>query len=76
MNDKRLFEMRLPNGVGEQMLAHCYEKFDVKLEQGEYGPKLLGTQEELENGTHLVFYDIDPKAEEAAVKAVIDYAKE
>ena len=48
MADEKLYEMKLPNGVGEQMLAHVYEKFNVKLEQTEYGPKLLGSMEELE----------------------------
>lgn len=42
------YEMGLPNGVGEQMLAHAIEKFDVKLEHSEYGPKLIGQYEELE----------------------------
>ena len=43
-----VYEMKLPNGVGEQMLAHVYEDFNVELKQTEYGPKLLGTKEELE----------------------------
>ena len=30
------------------MLAHAIEKFDVKLEHTEYGPKLIGQYEELE----------------------------
>ena len=41
MDEKQEFEMGLPNGVGEQMLAHAIEKFDVKLEHSEFGPKLL-----------------------------------
>ncbi|MCQ2972732.1 MAG: hypothetical protein MJ209_05620 [archaeon] len=64
MNDERLFEMRLPNGVGEQMLAHCYEKFDVKLEQGEYGPKLLGTREELEKAQKFLYDAIEKRLKE------------
>lgn len=48
MAKENLYEMKLPNGVGEQMLAHVYEKFNVELKQTEYGPKLLGTREELE----------------------------
>lgn len=48
MDEKQEFEMGLPNGVGEQMLAHTIEKFDVKLEHTEFGPKLIGTYEELE----------------------------
>lgn len=48
MQDDELFEMKLPNGVGEQMLAHAIDQFDVELKQTEYGPKLLGKYEELE----------------------------
>ena len=64
MNDERLFEMRLPNGVGEQMLAHCYEKFDLKLEQSEYGPKLLGTQEELRKAQKFLYDAIKKRLHE------------
>ena len=39
--------MGLPNGVGEQMLAHAFEKFDIKLEQTEFGPKIIGEYDEL-----------------------------
>ena len=45
--EKEEFEMGLPNGVGEQMLAHAYDKFDIKLEQTEFGPKLIGEYDEL-----------------------------
>lgn len=48
MDEKQEFEMGLPNGVGEQMLAHAIEKFDIKLEHTEFGPKLIGSYEELE----------------------------
>ena len=47
VKEKQEYEMGLPNGVGEQMLAHAYEKFDIKLEQTEFGPKLIGEYEEL-----------------------------
>lgn len=43
------YEMKLPNGVGEQVLAHTIDKFEVKLKQTEYGPKLIGTEAELES---------------------------
>ena len=42
------YQMGIPNGVGEAMLAHAIDKFDVKLEQTEFGPKLIGSYEELE----------------------------
>lgn len=45
--EKQEFEMSLPNGVGEAMLAHAFEKFDFKLEQTEFGPKLVGEYDEL-----------------------------
>ncbi|WP_178648292.1 hypothetical protein [uncultured Methanobrevibacter sp.] len=48
MEDKQEFEMGLPNGVGEQMVAHAIEQFDIKLEQTEFGPKFIGTYDELE----------------------------
>ena len=47
--EKELFEMGIPNGVGEAMLAHAYEKFDIELEQTEWGPKILGEYDELVN---------------------------
>ncbi len=56
MDEKQEFEMGLPNGVGEQMLAHAIEKFDVKLEHTEFGPKLIGSYEELEK-TKIFLYE-------------------
>ena len=56
MDEKQEFEMGLPNGVGEQMLAHAIEKFDIKLEHTEFGPKLIGSYEELEK-TKIFLYE-------------------
>ncbi|OWT33220.1 hypothetical protein BGI41_03535 [Methanobrevibacter sp. 87.7] len=42
------YEMRIPNGIGEEMLSEAYEKFDVELKHTEYGPKFIGSMEELE----------------------------
>lgn len=56
MDEKQEFEMGLPNGVGEQMLAHAIEKFDVKLEHTEFGPKLIGSYDELEK-TKVFLYE-------------------
>ena len=47
MEEKEEFQMGLPNGVGEAMLAHAFEKFDVKLEQTEFGPKIIGEYDDL-----------------------------
>ncbi len=45
--EKQEFQMGIPNGVGEAMLAHAYEKFNFKLEQTEFGPVLIGEYDEL-----------------------------
>jgi hypothetical protein len=45
--EKEEYQMGLPNGVGEAMLAHAFEKFDIKLEQTEFGPVLIGEYDEL-----------------------------
>ena len=47
MEEEPVYEMKLTNGIGEQMLAHVIEQFDVELKQTEFGPKLQGTKEEL-----------------------------
>ena len=47
VEEKQEYEMGIPNGVGEQMLAHAFEKFDIKLEHGEFGPKIIGEYDEL-----------------------------
>jgi len=47
VEEKEEFEMGIPNGVGEQMLAHAFEKFDIQLEQTEFGPKIIGDYDEL-----------------------------
>ena len=48
MEEEPVYEMKLTNGIGEQMLAHVIEQFDVELKQTEFGPKLQGAKEELE----------------------------
>ena len=47
VEEKEEYQMGIPNGVGEAMLAHAYEKFDIKLEQTEFGPVLIGDYDEL-----------------------------
>ena len=54
MEEEQEFEMGLPNGVGEAMLAKKKKKFDVKLEHTEFGPKLVGSYEELEKAKQYI----------------------
>ena len=39
MEEEPVYEMKLTNGIGEQMLAHVIEQFDVELKQTEFGPR-------------------------------------
>ena len=56
--------MGLPNGVGEAMLAHAFEKFDIKLEQTEFGPKIIGEYEELLKAREFLVNAIQERLEE------------
>lgn len=67
-SERMEFEMRLPNGVGEQMLAHTIEKFDVKLEHTDFGPKLIGSQEELEKAQDFLISAINKRLKQLEEK--------
>ena len=58
------YELKIPNGVGEQMLAHAIEKFDIRLEHSEYGPKLIGSEEELEKAYKFLIDAIETRLKE------------
>ena len=58
------YEMRLPNGIGEQILARTIEKFEVELKHTDYGPVLVGTQEELEEAKDYIVKSINERLEE------------
>jgi hypothetical protein len=58
------YEMKLPNGVGEQILAHTIEKFEVQLKHTDYGPVLIGTMEELENAKDFIVKSINERLNE------------
>lgn len=62
------YEMRLPNGVGEQVLAHTVEKFEVKLKHTDYGPVLVGTADELENARDFIVESINKRLNELSNK--------
>ncbi|WP_297827015.1 hypothetical protein [uncultured Methanobrevibacter sp.] len=64
VEEKEEFEMGLPNGVGEAMLAHAFEKFDIKLEQTEFGPKIIGEYEELLKAREFLVNAIQERLEE------------
>ncbi|MCC7553621.1 MAG: hypothetical protein KO202_03885 [Methanobacteriaceae archaeon] len=58
------YELKIPNGVGEQMLAHTIDNFDVKLEHTEYGPKLIGSEEELKKAHKYIVKAIEERLKE------------
>jgi len=44
-----MYEMRIPAGVTESMVAHVVRDFDVELKPTEEGPIFYGKKEVLEN---------------------------
>lgn len=60
--------MKLPNGIGEQILAHIIEKFEVKLKHTDYGPVLVGTAEELEDAKDYIVKSINERLNELSNK--------
>lgn len=62
------YQMGLPNGVGEAMLAHAIDKFDVKLEHSEYGPKLIGQYNELMKAKEYITQAIEKRLKELGGK--------
>lgn len=62
------YQMGLPNGVGEAMLAHAIDKFDVKLEHSEYGPKLIGQYDELMKAKEYIAQAIEKRLKELGGK--------
>ncbi|KZX11004.1 hypothetical protein [Methanobrevibacter filiformis] len=52
------YEMKLPIGVGEQLLAHTIQKFEVQLKQTDAGPVLVGPFEELENAKDYMIQEL------------------
>jgi hypothetical protein len=49
MEEEMMYEMRIPAGVTESMVAHVVRDFDVELKPTEAGPVFYGKKEVLEN---------------------------
>ena len=62
--DSETYELKLPNGVGEQVLARTIDKFNVELKQTEMGPKLLGSESELEKALEFIKESINQRLKE------------
>lgn len=62
--EEELYELKIPNGVGERELAKTIEQFDVKLKQTEMGPKILGSKEELEKALQFLTDSIKQRIKE------------
>lgn len=60
--------MKLPNGIGEQILARTIEKFEVRLKHTDYGPVLVGTMNELENAKDFMIKSINERLNELSNK--------
>ncbi|KZX15318.1 hypothetical protein MBCUT_15870 [Methanobrevibacter cuticularis] len=58
------YEMKLPNGVGEQVLAKVIEDFEIELKHTDYGPVLIGSADELENARDFIVKSINERLNE------------
>lgn len=58
------YEMRLPNGVGEKVLADVISQFNLELKHTEYGPTLIGKEDELENAKEFIVKSINERLNE------------
>ncbi|WP_394327058.1 hypothetical protein [Methanobrevibacter cuticularis] len=56
--------MKLPNGVGEQVLAKVIEDFEIELKHTDYGPVLIGSADELENARDFIVKSINERLNE------------
>lgn len=65
--------MRLPTGIGEQVLANTIEKFEVKLKHTDYGPVLVGTVDELENAKDFIVKSMTERLNELSNKKDNEY---
>jgi len=68
MDDEMDYEMRLPLGVGEQILAHTIEKFEVRLKHTDFGPVLVGPLAELEDAKDFIVKSINDRLNELTSK--------
>lgn len=58
------YELRIPNGVGEQVMAHAFEKFEIDLRQSEYGPVFVGKKEELLKVQEYIYEEMNKRLKE------------
>lgn len=55
MDEDMMYEMRIPHGVTERMMAEVITKFNLELKNTDDGPLLYGKKESLENAQdHIV----------------------
>ncbi len=58
------YEMRLPNGVGEKILADVISQFNVELKHTDYGPLLIGEMDDLENAKDFIVKSLNDRLNE------------
>ncbi|MGC9517802.1 MAG: hypothetical protein ACP5C3_08925 [Methanomicrobiales archaeon] len=55
------YEMQLPPGVTERIVATVIDKFDLELKQTDFGPVLYGEKEDLEKAKDLIVKDLNER---------------
>lgn len=58
------YEMRLPMGTGEKIIADVVDKYEVLLKHTEYGPIFLGKKEVLEEVNEYIIKELNERIKE------------
>ncbi|MGL6297853.1 MAG: hypothetical protein ACRC1M_01665 [Methanobacteriaceae archaeon] len=55
------YEMRLPMGTGEKIIADVVDKYEVRLKHTDYGPIFLGKKEVLEEVNEYIIKELNER---------------
>jgi len=64
MEEETMYEMRIPPGVTESMVAHVVRDFEVELKPTEEGPVFYGKKEVLEKAQDYIIKALNERLRE------------
>jgi hypothetical protein len=64
MEEKMMYEMRLPPGVTERLVAQVITKFNLEIKNTDDGPLLYGKKEDLENAQDYIIKALNERLKE------------
>jgi len=61
---EEMYEMRLPPGVTERLVAHVITQFNLEIKNTDLGPVLYGKKEDLENAQDYIIKALNERLKE------------